>query len=597
MATAPKQTPSTPALSPRRRRLFLALTLALPWLLLLLLELGLRLGGYGGDYPLFVPFARQPEYLVPNAEFARRYFPAGGFLPSPELSFFRAEKRPGAFRIVFQGESSAQGFPYGHGAAPARMLEQRLQSTWPGQEIEVVNTALTAISSYTLLDQADEIVGQRPDAVLIYTGHNEYYGALGAGSARSVGEWRPLVRAYLALRRLRTVQLLERALGGGGGATPSSDREGARTVMQVMAGEQRIPLGSRRYRIGLEQFRANLDALLARYAARGIPVLIGTVASNERDQPPFDGGPTSADSFYAAAKALDARGDSANARDAYRQAKERDALRFRAPEAINEIIREVAARRGATVVETQRALERASPGGVVGRTLMLEHLHPNVDGYFLIAGAFYEALRQKQMIGPWPAPVPAAQARLEVPVTPVDSAAALLRTDRLTSGWPFRPSGATRTPAVDTLRPRTPVEQIAQALVRGNIPWLEAMERQRAAFERAGDREGAVRVARAIAQEYRYAPEPLMDAARLSIEQRHYGDAARYARAAAERHETPKSLQLTGLLLLREGDRAAAMPYLERAARLAPGDQRIVLPLRAAGALPGLERRRASAPR
>ena len=63
-------------------------------------------------------------------------------------------------------------------------LEERLQATFPGREIEVINTALTAVNSYTLLDQADEIAGQRPDAVLIYTGHNEYYGALG-------GRWRP----------------------------------------------------------------------------------------------------------------------------------------------------------------------------------------------------------------------------------------------------------------------------------------------------------------------------------------------------------------------------------------------------------------------
>lgn len=115
-----------PPLSARRRRLFLAVALVLPWLLLLLLELGLRLGGYGDALPLFVRHGPRPDYLVMSSTVARRWFPGGAFTPTPESDFFRTEKAPGAFRIFVQGESSAQGFPYGHGGAPSRMLAQRL---------------------------------------------------------------------------------------------------------------------------------------------------------------------------------------------------------------------------------------------------------------------------------------------------------------------------------------------------------------------------------------------------------------------------------------------------------------------------------------
>src|SRR3712207_5121661 len=175
-------------LSRRRRIAFTAITLALPLLLLLLLELGLGLGGYGASYPLFVEHRPQPEYLTLNPDVARRYF-RQEFVPTPEVEFFRARKQPGTFRIVFQGESSAQGFPYGHGGAPSRMLQQRLQATFPEKRIEVINTALTAITSYVLLDLADEIIAQHPDAVMIYTGHNEYYGVFGVGSTRAGAPW------------------------------------------------------------------------------------------------------------------------------------------------------------------------------------------------------------------------------------------------------------------------------------------------------------------------------------------------------------------------------------------------------------------------
>jgi tetratricopeptide (TPR) repeat protein len=598
-ATAPVSPP--PQLSMRRRLAFTAITLALPVVVLVLAEAGLRLAGYGDSFPLFVEYRAQPEYLQLNQEVAKRYFRQGSFVPTPEVEFFRAQKTPATFRIVFQGESSAQGFPYGHGGAPSRLLKQRLEATFPDRRIEVINTALTAVNSYVLVDLADEIIAQRPDVVMIYTGHNEYYGIFGVGSTRALGGARPLVKAYLTLGDLRIVQVLGAVVGALAGVVGQPDAA-PRTVMEAMAGEQRIPYGSPRYQRGLDQFRANLRELLSRYRAAGIGVFIGTVASNERDQRPFvSGAPsatdTTADAFFALGKAFDARADYAKARAYYRAAKERDELRFRAPEAINRIIREEAVRNGATLVETQQALERAAPAEIVGSTLMLEHVHPNVDGYFLIADAFYDALRRRGMIGTWATTVPASQARQDVLVTPLDSLIGLLRTDRLVSGWPFRPRSAERVPVVDTLHPRTAAERFAQAVVLGNLPWPEAMERLRVHYERAGELDQALRISRAMAEEYTYSAEPVMDAARIAIAQRRYADALRHARAANGRRETVNTARLLGLLMLRQGDHEGGVRQLRRAAQLAPGDDRLRLTVTAAEAIPNLERERARSPR
>lgn len=571
----------------------------MPWLLLAMVELALRVGRYGSDYPLFQRAPQDAAHLLINPDVARRYFMGSPFTPTPELEFFRSVRTPRTFRIFFQGESSAQGFPYGHGGMPSRMLELRLQATFPDREIEVVNTALTGVSSYTLLDQAEEIIAQQPDAILIYTGHNEYFGVFGVGSSRGFGQQRALVRAYLSLVRLRTVQLLGNVIAAGTAARAEGG-QGARTVMELLAGEQYIPLGSRRFAQGIEQFRANLGELLSRYRERRIPVLIGTVASNERDQPPLAGSGASADSadlYYANGRQLESHGDTLAARAAYRQAKERDPLRFRAPEAINAVIREQAARHGAVVVETQRAVEQASPGGIPDRTLMLEHVHPNLDGYFLLANAFYDAMRAQRMIGPWTAAVPASIARRDVAVTPLDSLVGLLRTDRLLSGWPFQPPGTQRTPIVDTLRPRTETERLAQSVVLGRLPWPEATERLRMHAEQAGDDALAARAASAMAQEYSFSPEPLLDLAELSLRAERSDDALRHARAAIARQSTLRGAQMMGTILLRRGDVSAALPYLQRAAAAAPRDRRVVARFRAAGALRDLEDQRERTPR
>ena len=624
-------------LTGRRRIVFSAVALALPWVLLLIVEIGLRIGGYGSSYPLFVRHAAQPEYLVANPRVARRYFGAGPFTPTPELDFFRATRQPGTYRVFMQGGSSAQGFPYGHGGAPSRMLEQRLQAALPDREIEVVNTALTAVNSHALLDQADEIIAQQPDAVLIYSGHNEYYGALGVGSTRSVGRWRPFVRTYLMIRHVRTAQLVEDLAGRVMLASRERTAGAPRTAMQMMAGDLQIPYDSPRYRQGLEQFRANITDLLARYRERGIPVLIGTVASNERDQPPLIGGlapgtdsaawdrsyragvdalqrgdtagarrsldatvrmdSTAASTHFAFGRLHDLRGDSIQAQASYRRAKDFDQLRFRAPEAINRVIREEAARHGAVVVETQRALQERSRGGVIDGGVMLEHLHPNLDGYFLIATAFHDAMQQRGMAGLSPETAVRAPTRVDIPVTVVDSLVGVLRTDRLVSSWPFRPAGAERTPIVDTLRPARDAERLAQAVVVGDLPWPEATERLRASSEKAGDYHESLRAARALAFEYSYSAEPYVDAARVALLQDRHDDALEYITVANRRRETASSAHLAGLLMLRQGHHAPALRYLQRAAALAPGDERIALAHRAAAALPDLERRLGASPR
>ena len=285
---------------------------------------------------------------------------------------------------------------------------------------------MSAVSSYTLLDFSDEIVDYQPDAILIYAGHNEYLGILGVGSVLAGGMARPVVLAYLQLRKLRTFQLLQRAYASVQGLFAQEiKKESDRTLMADLAASQHIPFGSTLYERGIHQFDANLNALLARYQKLGMPVFVGTLVSNERDQKPFISllapttdatlwkqyyrnaaealrrgdtaraaealnaairlNSTAAETYYVKAQLLEKSGDHQAARQAYLAAKDRDQLRFRAPEQFNHVIREAATRHNATLVDVQDAFVSASRNGIVGNELMLEHLHPNLKGYFILA--------------------------------------------------------------------------------------------------------------------------------------------------------------------------------------------------------------------
>ena len=625
-----------PALTPTQRRLFTAAMLLVPVLFFALLEGGLRVAGYGADYPLFEPVAGYEGYQVQNREVARRYFAHQKNVPNSLFDAFPVQKRPGELRVFVQGGSSAAGFPFYRGGAFSRMLEQRLQQTIPERPVEVVNTAMAAVNSFTLLDLAGEILAQQPDVVMIYAGHNEYYGALGAASAETAGRARPVVRAYLALVHLRTVQLLRNAFaslrsarsGQSDGEPPGS------TLMARMVGEQQVPLGGETYRAGLEQFSDNLGRLLALYEAAGVPVYIGTLAANERDHRPFltvfqdgtdqaawqadmDRGRAAAQAgdvpaavaafetatrrdtlaaggFFYLGRAYEAAGRPADARRAYTAASDRDALRFRAPSAFNGVIRELAARHGAHVAEVQEAFQKRSPGGSVGRALMLEHLHPTLDGYAVLADAFYDALVAGGTLGPDAVPISDADWAGERLVTPLDSLAGYARVASLMQNWPFRPGEAL--PFALDLSADGPLEdRLAQRLVADDIAWAEAVDQLVAEYERRGLAAEALRLRFAVIQEYPYAPEPYMQAGNLLLRiGQATGDASRRAaavnfyEAALDRDSADAALTgLIGALRLDAGERAAATALLERAHRLDPSLPQVLYNLAGAYAQAG----------
>lgn len=566
-------TAAAPASLPARRAtprwLLVVITMLLPFALLALAEGGLRLGGYGHELePLFIDAPALPSYRQANPRAVLRLIPDPAWAPSVsiETAYFRAEKAPGSFRVVVQGASSAAGFPYGLGASLAGALEQRLRRTWPEREIEVIQTAMAAVNSYALVDFAPEILMQRPDAIVVYIGHNEYLGILGVGSTLRLASSPWVTRAYLAARELRLFQLMQ-SLTPRVAVPVAPPMAGDETLMARVAGERSIPLGSRPYRRGLAQYEHNLDALLATYRRAGVSVFIGTVASNEHDQPPFAG--AAAREAFERGRRLEAAGDTAGAREAYGSARDLDELRFRAPGEFNDIIRRVAARQGANLVESQEHLAAASPGGIVGASLMLEHVHPNLDGYFLLADAFFDAIVTSGLLGRPVVTVPDATARAEMPVTEIDRWLGDYKVGRLKSGWPFREGHVDyRLPAA-----ASEGERLAQALYREQTDWPRAQEALRRYYQATGDDAGYTQVTTVLADAFPAAHALQFDAAAALIRQQRLLDALRYARrATALGPQVVNSWLVLGHALALLGRRAEAVEALEQALALEPGN-------------------------
>ena len=457
----------------RPRKIFYVILLFLPFILLGLTEVSLRVAGYGHSYPLFIEAEALSGYLQPNPNLIKRYFHKPELAPdvSPDTLLFRRQKPQDSFRIVIQGGSTAAGFPYGRFGSLTGMLQQRVKRLYPDKNIEVISIAMASVNSYTLRDTVQEIIQIQPDLVLIYAGHNEYLGVMGVGSvyASKGGHFANLL--FLALKEVRIFQLIQQLyytiFDTQGEEFENQGAGQSHSLMAKVAKEKNIAINSPLYKAGINQFEDNLRSILSTYQKANINVLVSSLVANEVDHPPFASDknadlsllqqaftsgqfkqatllgktainryPNSAEAYYLLAKSLLSEGQVESAKEHFIRANDLDLLRFRAPSEFNQIIRQLSHQYQATLVDAQTFIRQNTKSGLIDNQVMFEHLHPNKQGYFLLTEAFIQTIDQQQLLGP-AVLVTHQQAWQDIPLTEIDELYAQFKIDNLTSDYPF----------------------------------------------------------------------------------------------------------------------------------------------------------------
>lgn len=620
-----------PKLSSSKRLVFTLLMIALPIVLLGATELALRAVQYGGPRALFLSADFDSRYMIVNRNIGTRYFPSQSVTPAISYDVFLKQKPENGYRIFVLGGSSAAGYPYLYNGAFSKMLLPRLQDAFPDRKIEMINLAMPAVNSYTLLDLADEIMPWQPDALLIYAGHNEFYGALGIGSSESLGQFRGLINGYLRLQAFRAFQLLRDIvlkIAGWVGKPSNSEVAADRTLMERMVGEQEIAWRGESYERAQQNFSANLRDLIALAAKQDVPVLLSELVSNVRDQKPFvslfDAATDKVEwqTGFDEAVRLQAAGQFARALASYRQvavldstpaivhfrmaqcleklgayeqakaqfyrAKDLDGLRFRASEDFNEAIRLLGAETGSAVVPLQQAFEAASPNGLIGKDLMLEHLHPNLRGYFLMAKAFSEAMCENHFIAEnWDARSMQADSVYwqDTGVTPIDEKVIDIRIEVLLGGWPFQPKNAPNR-AADFV-PGNFLEQTALSMWKNDITWERAHVQMADYYQQRGELDKAAAEYKAL---IRYMPiniSPYVFLIRIYLQQQNFNELLALLPKTLEIEETALARKWLGILALKDGQAKIATDHLQRAFELEPDDLQTMYNLCGAYALSG----------
>lgn len=398
-----------------------------PVLFLGLMELGLRVAGFGFDpHATIACQVRGQSCRGDNVKFAWRFF-------SPILArefepfAFPVHKPPDTCRIFVLGESAAQGIP-NHAFCFGRFLQVMLEERFPDVHFEVITAAMAAINSHVVLEIAKDCARYEPDLFVVYLGNNEVVGPYGPGTVLTpaLSNLR-LIRLGIALRATKTGQLLS-GLFEGRGLRKSEPQywQG----MEMFLGQQ-VRADDPRLERTYDHFRRNLEDICRMAAQAGAETVVCTVASNLKDCPPFaslyrpglsteqqarwtgayqqgmdweaQGKHAEAVAAYLQATEIDdsyaevqfrlgrcywLAGEFEKAQARYVRARDLDSLRFRADTRINEIIRAVGTRmpsQGVHLADVVAAMDANCPHNVTGEEYFYEHVHMTFAGNYVAA--------------------------------------------------------------------------------------------------------------------------------------------------------------------------------------------------------------------
>lgn len=376
--------------------------------------------------------------------------PRRAILHSFNYQEFKAEKPDNGFRLFVLGGSSAYGFPWGAEVSFARYLKEALQASYPDRDIEVINASAMSYGSHRLRILIREILYYEPDAIIIYTGHNEFverrfYRDLFQRPAE-------LDRIRLLLYRWRLYSFMTRLYLKI--SENSSNRQRPEETQDKTMGELLGLDVIREHSVDVTEtekaeahrfFEENLRAILDLADIERVPVFLCTVPSNISGWKPNQSlftpevsienrravlhlineakddlnqghvsslnegaeklekaetlAPGYAEIYFLLGKIYEKLGRYEEAREAFRQARDKDAKPTRAGSAINDSIRKIAAEKNVHLVDIEKRFEEISPEGLIGFNLIQDYVHPNEEGHRRIALELWKILQEKGLLG------------------------------------------------------------------------------------------------------------------------------------------------------------------------------------------------------
>ena len=164
-------------------------------------------------------------------------------------------------------------------------------------------------------------------------------------------------------------------------------------------------------------------------------------------------------------------GNYVKAKQYFLQAVDLDGLRLRAPSEFNNIITKLAGQFDVPLADINKAFQDNSEYNIIGDELLIDHVHPNMKGYFLLSNTWFKAILNNKLLGIKPGiELNDSLFWKEYPKTELDGNIGEVKVFKLMSMPPFVPDSISY-----TIYPDNFIEKVAyDYAIDHSISWMEA---------------------------------------------------------------------------------------------------------------------------
>ncbi|MDD5581962.1 MAG: tetratricopeptide repeat protein [Candidatus Marinimicrobia bacterium] len=528
----------------------------------LLIEGILRLTDYGTSYHLFLEKEfNEKTYLAINPQAGGKYF-ANLVIPDVSTDMFLKVKPEKTYRVFVLGASTSAGYPWEYNFSFSNILKEHLFYYKPNFSIEMVNLSMPALNSYAVVDIFSQIMEYEPDLVIVYMGHNEFYGSMGAGGG---GHSVFLKRTILFFRDFRLYQLLENFWQS---VLQKNKTQNSSILMHRLAYEHVVTPDSKIRDAVYRQYQKNLNALCRKATQNDIELLLMRPVSNIVDYPPFksfsnlqnkplkssfknieslmnqgncleaqsllekivENDPNNAFAHYLLGKCFLEQNNIKDAIYYLIRARDLDGYPFRMTSPLDTLLHETAEKWSVPLFDTEKVLELNAPH--LYSQVFCDHLHFSIEGLQRVGEALAEDILRR--------PVDLVQKMDHF--TRLDSLLGELRLDVLRRSWPFTEKFYGIRPQ---FYPQTAYDRLIMDVWERRLTWEEGHVYAANLLEEEGDIAGAIQEYKALWHLMPYNEAPLVEKARLYIQLQSWEKASEVGQKALSIYFNPRALLYT----------------------------------------------------
>jgi len=338
---------------------------------------------------------------------------------SDRNTLFKKDKEKDQFRIICLGGSASASWPHPPPEIYSTYLEKSLQELYPSKKIEIINCSAHGFASYRIRQVFETIIPLKPDAVIIWSGNNEFL-------ERRNYKTSELKNFLIDFRNnFRSLTLVSELIS----KHKYNDTPDVAETFWKKVNEEALELRSNpeQFEKVKEHYRQSMESIVNEAEINNITLLLMTVPVNLRDWEPnvsylglnsndsiqwieeFKDGknqmlssdyseaivsfsnankiaPNHAETCFWLARAYELNNDTISALKYYIEAKDLDYNPFRVISDFNNILSAIANNNPEVVlIDMEEMIRRYAHNGIPGFDLFLDYVHPTKDGNMVIA--------------------------------------------------------------------------------------------------------------------------------------------------------------------------------------------------------------------